>query len=48
MLSKLIMLNVWFIIFSLFFFVFNGAKVEIIFERQKKNVSFFNKKTDIL
>ncbi len=26
------------------FFVFNGAKVEIIFERQKKNVSFFNKK----
>jgi len=22
----------------------NGAKVEIIFERQKKNVSFFNEK----
>jgi len=39
------MLNVWFIVFSLvLFFVFNGAKVEIIFEQQKKNVSFFNKK----
>ncbi len=28
----------------LVFFVFDGAKVEIIFERQKKNVSFFNEK----
>ena len=39
------MLNVWFIVFFFFvIFVFNGAKVEIIFEPQKKNVSFFNEK----
>lgn len=50
MLSRL-MLNIWLIIYTLFFalfftliFVFNAAKVEIIFERQKKNVSFFMKK----
>ena len=35
------MLNVWFIVFFFFvIFVFNGAKVEIIFESKKKNVSF--------
>lgn len=38
-------MNVWFIVFFFFvIFVFNGAKVEIIFEPQKKNVSFFNEK----